>query len=361
MNGAAHPTSAWRRPARCAWALACGVIVLAAVYAASVPPASAATAVEDYRDRVATARAAVEAYIETGAIEGGGDVAIAVFTALPSIERVRMGETEVMVDNSVLRTLVARIDVSRDPERRLEIATDMAHHLASIERSLPGGSDRPPASDPDALARLLEDSRAQVRSPVAEMLGDLIDRLGEAFERWQASLAESDSASRTWSFAVGAIVVGLVLVLLWVAYRVVRGVLGAAARRGPALAGAADGAYPVVAHEAEIPADVVAFAASLAAAGRFAEAVRALFGGAARLLAEHGHVTRTRTRTNGELLAEVRVALPQVAGTLGGLAGSFERAFYGHVDPGEDGYRDALAAYATLRAQMDAATENDGS
>jgi len=79
--------SAWHAGAR---ALACAALAVAGVLA-WVPSAGALTEVAEYRARVAEAKAAVEAYIATGAEEGGGDTAIAVLTALPPAERVGVG------------------------------------------------------------------------------------------------------------------------------------------------------------------------------------------------------------------------------------------------------------------------------
>lgn len=329
----------------------CAALLVACIVipGTAATPARAVTDVDEYRGRLEDARKKVDAYIETGAIDGAGELAITVLTALPSIERVSVGDTVVVVDNSILRSLVARIDVSRDPERRLQIARDMKAHLGSIERSLPGDEDAVPA-DPGALAELLDQHRAQVRSPITEILGGLIDRLGEAFARWQSSIAESRSASRMLSFVIGLLILILFLLLAFTAWRVAVRVLGATARRGPAVADRSHSLPPVIASEAGVPADVVGFAEALAAEERFAEAVRALFGGAARVLAERGHVTRTRTRTNNELIAEVKAGVPHAAVPLRRLALSFERAFYGHVDPGPDGYRAALRDYRQLQA-----------
>ncbi|TLM72997.1 MAG: DUF4129 domain-containing protein, partial [Actinobacteria bacterium] len=88
------------------------------------------------------------------------------------------------------------------------------------------------------------------------------------------------------------------------------------------------------------------------ASGRTRDAVRALFGGAARTLVERGVVPQTRTRTDGELLADVSRAAPPVAPPLSELTGAFELAWYGHVEPGEDGYAGARGAYERTLAEV---------
>jgi len=322
------------------------MLVAIASFAASGTPAHAAD-VEDYRERVVEARKVVEAYLATDAEEGAGEVAVAVLTALPSVERVTVGETDVFVDNSILRTMVARIDVSRDPRRRRAIAEDMIAHLNSIERSLPDDGDPVPA-DPEALASLLEEGRLAARSPARELLGDLIDRLGKAVERWQVALGASGAASRLLSFAVSAFVVSLALLLVFAIIRVAMR-LHTATTRIREKTGRVE-APPVVPAEDDLPADVLGLAESLAAEGRFAEAVRVLFGGAARALAEAGRLTRTRTRTNWELVAEVRAASPDVAQALASLSTVFDRAVYGHADPGPEGYAGAREDFESVSA-----------
>ncbi len=331
-----------------ALALACVAIAVASVLVWA-PSAEALTEVAEYRARVAEARAAVEAYIATGAEDGGGDTAIAVLTALPSVERVRVGEAVVEVDNSILRTLVARLDVSREPERRLALARDMAAHLESIERSLPVEGDAL-ASDPDALAALLAESRATARSPITEILGDLIDRLAAAFERWQASLAGAGPVSQVWSVVVAVLVAGLALVLAVTFYRVAVRLYRSAARRGPVEREVFSATATVPVEEELLPVDVAGAAESLAAAGDFGAAVRVLFAGAARMLAERGHVSRARTRTNAELVRAARRSVPDAAEPLRRLASIFELAAFGHVDPGVAGYGRAREAYAAVSA-----------
>ncbi len=325
-------------------------ILLAVLLAASLAVFSTsahAADVEDYRARVSKARNAVEAYLATDAEEGGGQVAIAVLTALPSVEHVTVGETDVLVDNSILRAMVARIDISRDARRRRAIAEDMIAHLSSIERSLPHHGEPVPV-DSEALAALLQESRLEARSPAAELLGDLIERLGKAFERWQASLASSATVDRTLAFAVAAFVVSLAVLLLWMLVRVAIRLSAATSRirgKAPQIE-----ISPAARAEEDLPADVLGLAESLASQGHFAEAVRVLLGGAARALAEAGRLTRTRTRTNSELVAEARAFSGDAARALASLTSVFDQAVYGHRDPGPDGYAGAREDYESVLA-----------
>ena len=351
----AHVDTAWRPAVRVLVVLA----LAASCAAAWAPDAHAQTEVAEYRARVAEAREAVEAYIATGARDGGGGTAVAVLTALPSVERVRVGDTVVAGDNSILRTRVARLDVSRDPERRLALARDMAAHLSSIERSLPVEGESLPA-DPEALERLLSESRATARSPITEILGDLIDRLALAFERWQASLGGAGPVSQVWSIVVGVVVAVLTLVLAVTFYRVAVRLYRSAALRGPAAAGTGSAAVSAQVEEEPLPADVAGAAESLAASGDFAGAVRTLFAGAARTVAERAHVSRARTRTNTELVRAARRSVPDAADPLARLASIFETAVFGHVDPGASGYGLAREAYATVASvAADRGTEDE--
>ena len=96
------------------------------------------------------------------------------------------------------------------------------------------------------------------------------------------------------------------------------------ARRGAARAersrsGPAHTEGPVVAAAADLPDDPLAFAEALAAGGRRREAMRALYGGAARRLVDAGAIRRMRTRTNAELLRDVRESASLAAPALAAL------------------------------------------
>jgi hypothetical protein len=52
-----------------------------------------------------------------------------------------------------------------------------------------------------------------------------------------------------------------------------------------------------------------------------------------------------RTRTNREMLRDVTRAAPPLAAPFERLTGDFERAWYGHADPGSDGFERARSSY----------------
>jgi hypothetical protein len=148
-----------------------------------------------------------------------------------------------------------------------------------------------------------------------------------------------------------------VLLVLVVVRAIIRARSGIATRPGQA----AMPPEPVVPAAEGLPADARAHAASLAAQGRYRDAVRALFGGAARRLVEAGLVRQARTRTNGELLSEVRAVLTQAHVPLSALSSTFEGAWYGHLDPGADGYAEALLAFDRFAGVVDESDTGDAS
>jgi len=105
---------------------------------------------------------------------------------------------------------------------------------------------------------------------------------------------------------------------------------------------------PAVAAAADLPTDALGYAESLAASGAHREAVRALYGGAARHLVDTGAVTRMRTRTNLEMLRDVAAAAPDLAGPFEALTREFERDWYGHADPGSAGFERARCEYGRI-------------
>ncbi len=338
--------------ARGGWIGVLPVLLLAIAIggAPSTAAAAAASGAADYRDRVFSARESLEGYLETGGEASPGPLVPALLRELPVSERVVVGQTEVLADHSTFRTLLMRLDVSRDPQARAEIAGEMVEHLRAIERSLPGDDDPVPA-DADVLQELLDESNLSARSPLSELLGEFIDRVAAAFERWQTALASSSAPRRIMAIGLGVVIAGLAATLLWVLVRFAVRLRASTSVSGRTPA-ASHGGVAVVAAAEALPADALAYAESLAAAGRFAEAVRALFGGAARSLAEAGLLTRTRTRTNAELLFDVAARAPSLARPLAALSGRFELAVYGHRDPGVEGYARARSDYDAVLAQI---------
>jgi hypothetical protein len=120
-----------------------------------------------------------------------------------------------------------------------------------------------------------------------------------------------------------------------------------------------DGAtgQPVVAAAADLPDDPLEYARLLERQGQHREAVRVLYGGAARHLVESGLVARMRTRTNHEMLRDVARSAPSLAPSFEHLTDDFERAWYGHADPGAAGFVSAIGVYEQLVADAPRASE----
>ncbi len=329
------------------------VLVSALVLApASLPVASAATRAEDavsqeaYRARVVRARRAVQAAMpRIGEMLVAGETASELIRTLPSGENVVVGDRVVRADSSALRALVIKLDVTRDPQVRRDIAGKLVAYLSSLEAAVPAERVDVP-QDRAELRRLLGGTTpAGVEGPL-QRLARWFDRLADGIRRWLSSAGAAPGSGLAGNVAWTLVVASLVALAGWVAYRVVRTWMRSVAARESAVL--ADlGSAPVVAAEAELPADPLAYADGLAAETRFREAVRVLFGAAARGLAEAGMVHRTRTRTNAELLAEIPAGW-EARRPLRALVDAFESAWYGHADPGPDGFRTARETYGEL-------------
>jgi len=329
-------------------ALAVALLLAVAAHAFAAPPVRD---VGDFRSRATEARAAVRA-AERGGVGVGEarSVASRVQALLPGTETLRTPNGEVNVDDSVVQSLAIHLAAAHTADARREAAVAVERQLTSIiEASTPTvGSTR---TDPALLRRMLAEGRGD-RLDLGQRLGELVagilDWLGRAVEHSGAARP----LSTAWRLAFWVAVIALAGVLGVTAWRVVvrlrQSLVAPDARR----TGSGDIGAVVAAAEG-LPPDALAYADDLAASGRFREAVRALFGGAARYLVERGVVAQTRTRTDGELLAEV-VPAPFVHRPLSVLTGVFERAWYGHADPGADGFADACVRYAEVVRAADA-------
>lgn len=248
-------------------------------------------------------------------------------------------------DLGVLRGLVADL-ASSDTTRGRSFALDgIQANLASLRASLGDGAGGTRPSDPAALKALLAG-----RTPGAvagTRTDDVIGRwMRDLLARIAGWLGSSGGLAGGGQWLVWAIVAAAAVLALVV---IVRGVM--AGRRGTVRAGARAGSgagEPVVAAAADLPEDALGFADRLARDGQRRDALRALYGGAARKLVEAGVLRRTRTRTDAELLREARASSPAAAAPLERLTGGFEEAWYGHADPGDEGFRDARAAYGDV-------------
>ena len=309
---------------------------------------------DDYADRVD------EAYVLARQL--GGDVtsyreahelAAAVNRLLPVTELVDVEGDVIEVDNSVLRSEVARLDAADDPRRRRRAAEAITGHLASLARSVDERRFLEVPSDPDALEELLTSESSDLQQRLQELIADLAERiltwLNELFD-----VGDPEQATTVARFVTIALLVGLGLLLAWIVWRLIRYFVARRRERTPETRVSHE-AEPIVAAAEGLPDDVVGHADALAAGGSFREAVRALFGGAARTLVEAGVVRQTRTLTNAELLREVRPVSAAIFEPLSSLSATFESAWYGHVDPGRAGFDDARSRYAEVVAASEGA------
>ncbi len=351
-----------------------GGTALALVLAASLVLPSVGGATEagsslaDYRRRVDEAYAYAAKHLP-GAWEdplAAQQVAGQLNTYLPGAERVRVGTRTIDVDNSVLRSLIARLDSSKSASERRETAADIEAHLGSLKLAVDEGSARF-RDDRALLAGLLARSDLASRPTLADELAKLLDRFTGWVQEWFSRLMRRKGAATAGDIGLGIVFVALAALLVLAVVQVVRGISAALARRDRRVMDerAADAAAVVAAAEG-LPPDALAYAEELAAAGCFREAVRALFGGAARALVDLGLVRSARTRTNAELLADLAPAAPPVVPPLSELSSQFERAWYGHADPGERGYGEARERYrasvrSAERARSERLAEREGS
>jgi hypothetical protein len=237
---------------------------------------------------------------------------------------------------------------ARTPTARRSAVEDLQATLTALRAAV--GSEASKAaidpSDPRALGELV--GALPRSSTVAQ---DTLNSWIEKALDWIAKLL--GSLGPTGAPAAGVNRATMLLVLI-VPVALALLVLGRAliARRRRATAGrsaaelpAGVEAGPAVAAAADLPVDALGYARGLAAAGAHREAVRALYGGAARHLVETGAVTRMRTRTNLEMLRDVTAAAPDLAGAFASLTDVFERTWYGHAEPGGAGFERARAQY----------------
>lgn len=339
---------------------------LAALFAlafalAAAPLAGRALAADarPYAARVAEADALVRSFLPRSAdATRAHDIAVEVEQLLPESEVVTAATGSVRIDSGVASSLARRLDSATTPAARRDAAELLSAHLASLHAAVPDTGRAPTSDDPAKLRAAIARHRGDVRSDLSQRLGRLIERIGEWLARQMDRVGESRPLSIGARIVFWLVVIAIVLVLVVTLWRVVRR-LRAELRGTPERPRPAEDGAPVVAAAEGLPADALAFAEELAAAGRFREAVRALFGGAARRLVERRVVAQTRTRTDAELLAEV-VASPAVHAPLSALTALFERAWYGHADPGESGFAEARGRYGEVVSAADASARAAG-
>jgi hypothetical protein len=243
-----------------------------------------------------------------------------------------------------------------DHKARATALAALAGHLASLRSEL--GTSGPAApSDPAALKDLLGQRAPGSATPGTDWLAGKLDEALRAISDWLSRVTGSGPSTSggvglvTYVvLAIPAVLALFILVRALVAWRRSTRPTGRLRARSAATG-------PVVEAAADLPDDPLAYAARLAGEGRRREATRALFGGAARRLVETGVLRRMRTRTDSELLRDVRRALPAAVPALTDLTDRFELAWYGHADPGDDGFEAARRAYVGV---LEAAADREG-
>ena len=326
-----------------------GFLVVAALLslAAAMPAAaqSGVSAFEDYADRVRRAHDAASSstmLVETR--EEAHGLAVELDRLLPATEDVRLDDTVVHVDNSVLRAQVADLDAAETSAGRRKAAEELAEHTASLAQAVGAVEAGEIPSDPDALEELLAGGQERGET-LGGRLTELLERATEWFGRLLSRLgvAESESGATVARTIVWVLAGLLVIAAGWFLVRLVRSFSGR--ERHKRKEEAEEVGETVVSAAEGLPPDALRYAQDLAAEERFREAVRALFGGAARRLVEEGIVRQTRTLTNAELLAAVQPVSPALERQLLELSDGFEVAWYGHEDPGRDGFDRARERY----------------
>lgn len=327
-------------------ALACAAVLGALLSAPAVARAADLTIPElasrfdEAHGLVAAQRAALDTTAAAAALADKVDA------LLPAGTVVGEGTRTITVDLSGVTTASRALRSAGTTVARRAAAAELGARILALRWAM--GEVRPGPADPADPAALTAVTPAlpSRTDTSADWLNEQIVKLADRIAKWLESLAPAGGApasspSRAIMFLVLAVPVVLVLVVLVRALR---------ARRRRATAGAlppGDGrpGMPAVAAAADLPVDALGYAVGLAAAGAHREAVRALYGGAARHLVETGAVTRMRTRTNLEMLRDVTAAAPALAGSFATLTREFERVWYGHAEPGEPGFERARAVY----------------
>jgi hypothetical protein len=278
-----------------------------------------------------------------------GELADRVDALLPEGLDVAEGTATVAVtDDATVRVLTSRLRGAVAGGARRDVTTQLAAHLASMREAIGGAGTSP--SDPVALRELLA-ARPATTGSGGNWLDQQIQKVLQWAADWLAKLEPSVTGASPFlpSRLIPVVVIAVpVLLVAWVLVRARR--RRRRANGESSVAGSPTSAAPVVAAAAGLPDDPLAYAELLASEGRHRDALRVLYGGAARHLVETGVVTRMRTRTDLEMLRDVRDAAPSLAPAFGRLTASFESAWYGHTDPGGHGFYRARESYESVVA-----------
>lgn len=253
--------------------------------------------------------------------------------------------------------LAGRLRRAQSTEEVRRAKNDLEAHLRTLAAL---GSSSGPRVEHDRalLERIMAEEGVAEGTAAQAFLRRLQQQVLEWFERVVSRWFGSDAASTGLEAAYYTVLAASALVAAWLAWRVLSAFFGrSSGGRADRRRHAAGPAEPVVDAARDLPPDALAYAEAEAQAGRFREAVRALFGGAARLLVDRGAIPVTRTRTTAEILRDVLDRAPGAHRPLAALASVFEPAWYGHLDPGSDGYAAARQAY--LEVERAAAEAGD--
>lgn len=329
------------------------VFVLVGASAASAAPFT----VQEFGDKVDRAISVVrDAGSDVASAPVAAQVAMDVESLLPLGLEVREGTRTVTVaDNATVHVLTRRLREASFPQERMQLAEQLESHLASMRTAVGTPGDAP--WDDAALDKLLA-ARPATPGAGEDWVDEQLARLLESFARWLDGIfgSQEGSGNADVSRLLQYVVVAIpIIAVIWILVVTVR---GRRRRRTAALApldGVAQG--PVVAAAADLPSDPLEYALLLARDQQYRDAVRALYGGAARHLVEQGLVARMRTRTNREMLRDVRAAAPLLEEPFARLTDAFEQAWYGHADPGSRGFEAARATYEVLLRSADAAAD----
>ena len=323
-------------------------VVLAPVAARAADPLS----LDEYAADIEDARRAVNEVEATQLTDREAtDLAIRVNTRVPITVQVQTPTGIVEANHTLVRSLVAQLDSADTAEERTEIVEQLDAQLTSLASAVGRPGEAVP-EDSAALAELTGEQPVQSRTSFQKALAELIDRLGRWLQKWWESLGASPGARTTLTTLTVAFVVAMALFLAVVLARLavrLRAGYQKPEAGGGGLAAAGDA---IVEAARDLPADALAYADERAAAGDLREAVRALFGGAARGLQEAGFIITARTRTNRELLLEVRPRSEAVHAPLEALSREFERAWYGHRDVSEEGYSASRERFVEIRTRL---------
>lgn len=316
-----------------------------------------ASTLSDYRQRV---RQALDLTIAARPHVAGSaavveQLAIKIDELLPPIEVVEVGGQDVLVDNSMLRSIVESLHVGGGtPDMRVREVQRMQEHLSSLAVAVGDGQPSTLAQDPAALKALLV-AQSQASDPalsrrLSEWIDAVIVWIGAQLDRI-TSTPSGGLLAEVLRWIVIIVVVGLLGLGAW---RVLKRVLGSLAGADRAVPSQAD-ILAMGPLEEPLPPDALGYADELAGDGRFREAVRALMRGSVRALRHAGWLYRTRARTTAELLYLLHDAPPEVVAPMRSLSIEFDRAWYGHRDPGRAGFSGSRDDYLRLSAAIDRA------